>query len=188
MIHRIRCRGVRTGILLLVTGLLCLCGCPKSTEKPPVKTQPAVVVETPPVSPTPPATQPPATLPATQPTSQPAADPPCTYSPDPPYTVNLFVREPEQKQPGWLRIEALIDPDVPATATGEFPRQNHVYVQAGNVQRMEIDIEFLPLAARKSVILHLDKQVIEVFRRPDRPKLTFDRRPTGEWVLVPRGG
>ena len=183
MIHRIDRRGGRLGIFLL-SGLLCLWGCSKTknTEKPPVKTQPAVVVETQPaISPT-------ATQPMTQPVTQPAADPPCTYSPDPPYTVNLFVRDPEQKQPGWLRIATLTDPDGPATATGEFPRQNHVYVQTDNVQLMEIDIGFLPLAARKTIILHLDKHVIEVVRKADRSTITLERRPTGKWVVVPRGG
>ena len=130
-----------------------------------------------------PATSAPATEPATQPATEPAdALPASTFDTKPPYAVQLYVRKPEDKQPGWLKVLNLANENALATASGVFPEQNRLEVNTDNVRRLQIELGYLPLAERKRVVLHIDKQGIEITQR-DRQFVTLERRPTGQWVV-----
>ncbi|UCD29566.1 MAG: hypothetical protein JSV03_03545 [Planctomycetota bacterium] len=166
-------------ICIMATALLAVsAGCSKQGQQQPVKSQPA---ETPVII-QPPATKPAATKPtATKPA---ATQPASTYDSKPPYPVKLHVRSPDDKQPGWLKIVELADPDTPATADGTFPEQNRFYVDTQNVKQIRIHVSHLPLATRKRIILQIDKQGIEITRKKNRKFVILERRPTGEWVVV----
>ena len=159
--------------------LVIVAGCSKQAPQKPVRSQPAEIPATLPAESIPPAT-------TTQPAeTQPAATQPAsTYDPKPPYPVKLYVRTPDEKQPGWLKIIELANPDALATATGTFPEQNRFYVETNNVRQIRIHISHLPLAPRKRTILQIDKQGIEITRKKHRKFVILERRPTGEWVVV----
>jgi len=172
---------------LLIGGIGC-----KQTQQKPVDSQPAGIPAFTPSAPIkPPATQPavtkpPATKPAaTQPTAtKPAATlPASTYDTKPPYPVKLYFRKAEDKQPGWLKIVELVNPKVPATAVGTFPKQNRFYVETNNVRQIRLHVSHLPLS-RGRIILQIDEQGIEITRKKGRKYVTLQRRPTGEWVGV----
>lgn len=127
-----------------------------------------------------PATQP-ASRPATQAASRPVDDlPPSTFSTEPPYTVQLHVRKPEDKQPGWLKVLEFLDKEQTASAGGSFPEHNRIEVATVNVARLQIELGYLPLAERRRVVLHIDEQGIEITQR-DRKIVTLRRSSTGKW-------
>jgi len=105
-----------------------------------------------------------------------------TYDSRPPYPVDLFVKNPTEKQPGWLRIEGLLDKSEPATAQGRFPEQNRIYVDTNNVSRIRIHVGHLPLRPKERVILQIDGQGMVI--SGSRRFTTLERLPTGEWVIV----
>lgn len=107
--------------------------------------------------------------------------PESTYDSTPPYPVSLFVKKPEDKQPGWLRIEQFSDDKQIATATGRFPEKNRIYVETGNVRRIRIHVGHLPLRANERVVLQIDGQGMVLSR--SRPFTTLELSPTGEWVV-----
>lgn len=121
----------------------------------------------------------PTTAPATQPE---AVVPKSTYSSEPPYPVSLFVKDPAEKQPGWLRIDGLVESKQMGTATGTFPEQNRIYVETNNVNRIRIHVTHLPLRPNERVVLQIDKQGMVISR--SRPFTTLERLATGEWVVV----
>jgi hypothetical protein len=167
-------------ICIMATALLAVsAGCSKQGQQQPVKSQPAETSApspTKPVTTKPAATKPAATKPATMPAS--------TYDSKPPYPVKLHVRSPDDKQPGWLKIIELANPDTLANADGKFPEQNRFYVETQNVKQIRIHVSHLPLAPRKRIILQIDKQGIEITRKKNRKFVILERRPTGEWVVV----
>jgi hypothetical protein len=184
-------RARRTVLLTMAaTAALAGAGCPK--QSPPGE-GPEVVVVTPatkpsvqasaPVEPPAPQSRPAATRPAeTRPAvSQPAS----TYDPRPPYTVRLYVRNPEDRQPGWLKILELDDREQAATALGAFPEQNEIDVTTGNVRKIQVQIGFLPLAPRKRTFLRIDKQGIEITTK-GREFVVLERSPAGAWKAVPQ--
>lgn len=124
-----------------------------------------------------PATQ--ATRPATRPRE---GLPVSTFDTHPPYTVQLYVRKPEDPQPGWLRVLALQDQEAVARARGVFPRQNIIEVQTENIQQIRVELGYLPLAEGRRVVLRIDDQGIEITQR-DRRFITLERRPTGRWEV-----
>jgi hypothetical protein len=177
-------------VLLLICGAAVLAvgvaACNEKSTTEPVNTQPSELP--PPALPT---LTVPESLPQpildTQPSpeSQPAtsrpAKPESTYSSEPPYPVSLFVESPDDKQPGWLKIEKLAEDEKLATAKGRFPEQNRIYVDTTNVRRIRIHVGHLPLAPKERLILQIDKQGMVLSRR--NPYVTLDRLPTGEWVV-----
>lgn len=163
-------------VIFLVSGA----GCPKESpnKKSPEPKGLALPVEQPLAQ-----TRPVATAPAE---SRPVASQPVsTYDSNPPYRVKLYVSNPSDKQPGWLRILKLNDENQTATAEGFFPGQNDVNVTTGNVQQIEVHINFLPLAPRKRTFLRVDGQVIEIVTR-DRPYVVLERSPAGVWKVLPQ--
>ena len=108
--------------------------------------------------------------------------PESTYDSKPPYPVSLFVKSPDDKQPGWLKIEKLADDKQIATAAGKFPEHNRIYVDTGNVRRIRIHVTHLPLRANERVILQIDGQGMVLSR--NRPFTTLELSPTGEWVIL----
>lgn len=175
--------GVSQGVTMLLVVIL-LAGCEQKPPKQPIttpsKTTPASAPA--PVKPT---TQP-ATQPATKPATQPASQPSSTYDPKPPYPVRLYVRSPEDKQPGWLKVTELADTDTMATCKGEFPERNRIIVDTENVSRLRLHIGHLPLAARKRIVLRIDDQGIELSHKK-RAYVFLERRSTGEWVVDKSG-
>lgn len=171
---------------MLVSGTTLVCGCSESPRKPAPESKPVDVTTQPAPGVEPPATRPadPKKQPTPQPASQ-AADelPPSRYDADPPYTVELHVRSPMDKQPGWIRIVQLEDDRKPAAATGSFPEQNQIHLQTDNVKQIEINIGHLPLAPRKRLSLQIDKLGMELLRGKRR-YVTLERRPTGAWEVV----
>lgn len=127
------------------------------------------------------------TLPAEPPASRAVATAPVkpesTYSSEPPYPVHLYVLDPSEEQPGWLRVEELIDPKQVAELTGTFPERNKLYVDTVNVRRLRIHIGHLPLAERRRIVLQLDKRGMELIRK-DREYVILELRPTGVWESV----
>lgn len=184
---------IRTWPLALTAAiLLCCSACNRQTQPPPtLKTRPAA--ESPVATPAPsrdsPATDQPTTQPAATPTTKPTPAtrpdelPPSTFDTRPPYTVQLYVRKPEDKQPGWLKILTLDDAQAVAKANGVFPRQNIIEVATGNVRSIRVELGYLPLAEGKRVILRIDDQGIEITQR-DRRFITLERRPTGQWAVL----
>ena len=170
------------GVALLVTAP----GCPKQ-KKPVAPSKPAASdVET--ATPAPVATPPPATPPAaTQPaTTQPVTTRPAsTYHPKPPYPVELYVLDPDEKQPGWIRIMELANDKAIATGKGTFPEQNRIYITTDNVQRLRIHIKHLPLNLRKRTILRIDEQPMVLSTKKKREHVFLHRLSTGEWVVDP---
>lgn len=184
-----------TGRALLIWALVLpalAVNCNERQDTGPVKTQPAEQPSPPlpetqtgakePVAPSP------ATVPETLPATRPAetrpeqAQPVSTYESRPPYPVSLFVKDPSEKQPGWLRIEELASESQLATAHGRFPEQNRIYVDTGNVRRIRIHVGHLPLRPKERVILQIDGQGMVISR--DRPFTTLQLSPTGEWSIV----
>ena len=168
--------------------LVATAGCSKQTEPKPLRSQPAPEAATQPAppparpaeapaqDPEPVATQPVATRPAqTQPAS--------TYDAKPPYPVRLYVRRPEDEQPGWLRILKRVDEEQAATSTGTFPEKNRIYVDTQNVQQIRIHVGHLPLGERKPIVLHIDEQVIQLSRKRGDFR-TLARTRTGIWKVV----
>jgi len=171
--------------------LACMAACNRqSQQSPTVKTRPAG--ETPTAVAPPedhPAVKPSTTQPAPAPATKPAVAthpsdelPPSTFDSHPPYTVQLNVRKPEDKQPGWLKVLTLADEHVRAKARGQFPQQNIIEVTTENVRVIQVELGYLPLAEGKRVILRIDGQGIEITQR-SRRFLTLERRPTGEWTV-----
>lgn len=128
-----------------------------------------------------------ATLPSEPPATEPAATAPAkpesTYSSKPPYPVHLYVLDPAEEQPGWLRIEELINPNQMGELTGSFPERNKLYVDTVNVRRIRIHISHLPLAEGRRIALQLDRKGMELTRK-DREYVTLELRPTGAWESV----
>ena len=127
----------------------------------------------------------PTSTPASQPAaSQPVVKPPeSSYDAKPPYPVMLYVRDPAEKQPGWLRILELNVDGQLATTAGTFPRKNRIHVETNNVRRLRLHLGQLPLAEGKRTVLQIDKQGIELKRR-GREYVYLERRPTGAWNRV----
>jgi hypothetical protein len=162
----------RSGFLLIVLSLLGVSCSERPREKVPT-TRPEA-----------PATQPATTQTATAPETRPLPDlPPSTYDSQPPYPVQLHVRSPEDEQPGWIRILGL-DKDGVASASGTFPEQNRIVVDTQNVKRIEVHVGHLPLAEKKRIMLRIDRQSMEIVRRPGRERVVLERRPTGQWDVV----
>lgn len=136
----------------------------------PRETQPATRPEAP---------QPPETKPATAPEAE---QPVSTYDSRPPYPVSLYVKDPKEKQPGWLRIEEFAGDRPLATARGRFPEQNRIYVDTTNVRRVRIHVGHLPLRPDERVILQIDGQGMVISRT--RPFTTLQLSPTGQWTIV----
>lgn len=166
---------------LILTGTL-LSGCEDQPGR-----QKTPVVEAPQTPMTAPATEPAAvsaTAPATRPTTAPATQPMSKYDPTPPYPVDLHVRAPEDPQPGWLRVTALADEEALARASGVFPEKNRMYVETENVYGLRVYLRKLPLAEGHRTFLRIDGQNFELLRK-GRVYVTLQRRPTGEWDVVP---
>lgn len=179
-------RAWRTALTAAV--LLCALACNRHSQPPaPDKNQPA--------------DKPTATRPADTPTTKPGAttqpvpatkpapatrpvepEPVSTFDPRPPYPVKLYVRKPEDKQPGWLKIMKLTDEHAVAKAQGRFPEHNIIEIQTENVSTIRMELGYLPLAENKRVILRIDDQGIEITQR-DRRFLTLERRSTGRWEV-----
>lgn len=149
---------------------------PTAGEKPATQPQ-AVATETATMPATQPATQ---TQPATKPATRPAG-PVSTFSSDPPYPVQLYVSDPKEKQPGWLKVLALDEGKDLATVKGVFPQQNLIVIDTENVKRLEIHTGYLPMSQRKRVVLRIDRQPMDINR--NRRYTVLERRPTGEWII-----
>lgn len=179
------CQGVI--VLLLAVWFV---GCEQKTSHRPAKTNTAEIPTSKPTAipaptasaPSQPTTQP-ATQPATRPATQPTSQPSSSYDSKPPYPVRLYVRTPEDKQPGWLKITELADTDALAICKGEFPERNRIVVETDNVRRLRLHIGHLPLAARKRIVLRIDDQGIELAHKK-RAYVFLERRSTGEWVVA----
>ena len=117
--------------------------------------------------------------------SQPVPDsmPASTYESKPPYPVELHVRDPDQEQPGWLKILGMTDEDLIATANGTFPERNQIHVNTENVALLSIHIGHLPIAEGKRIVLRIDEQGIEL-ARTGRDFVVLERRPTGMWKTI----
>jgi hypothetical protein len=122
-------------------------------------------------------------MPATTQAATAPARPASTFDSRPPYPVELRLGSPEDKQPGWLKVLAFADKNVDASASGRFPEQNTIRVETQNVLEIEIHTGYLPLAENRRVTLLIDKQGIELVAR--RRYVRLERRPTGQWVVVP---
>ena len=130
---------------------------------------------------TPPTTQP-APIVSSAPTTQPAT-PKSTYNSKPPYPVKLYVTDPEEKQPGWLKVLGLKDKDAPATTVGTFPERNRIDIETNNVNLLRIHIAHLPLAQGKRIVLHIDGQGIELAHK-GRTYVLLERGTTGSWRVL----
>lgn len=125
----------------------------------------------------------PAAGPTTAPATRPREElPASTFDTEPPYTVQLYVRKPEDRQPGWLKILELQDDQTAARARGVFPRQNVMEITTQNVRRIRVELGYLPLAEGKRVVLRINDQGIEITQR-DRRFVTLELRPTGRWEV-----
>jgi len=190
MVSRVTIRTWPTALTAAV--LLLALACNRQNQQPPaVKTQPAAEPSA--VTPTSPGDRPankptdtrPSITPTTKPTpaTRPTDEPPAsTFDTRPPYAVQLYVRKPEDKQPGWLKILTLDDEHAVAKAHGEFPKQNIADVTTENVRSIRVELGYLPLAEGKRVILRIDGQGIEITQR-DRRFITLERRSTGQWEV-----
>jgi hypothetical protein len=169
--------------------IVAVAGCNETSTQQSVKTRPSELpgpaVPSPLVPESAPQSRPepehvPTTGKAEAPASRPAK-PESTYDSSPPYPVSLFVESPEDKQPGWLKVEKLADDKQMATVKGRFPEQNRIYVDTTNVRRIRIHVGHLPLAPNERVILQIDKQGMVLSR--GEPFVTLNRLQTGEWVV-----
>jgi hypothetical protein len=156
---------------------------PQPAQTQPVEKQPTTGEQ--PAIPEPPAPAPttqqaPEKPAATQPT--PASLPASKFDSKPPYPVELHIRSPEDKQPGWLRILGLADKDTPAAVKGVFPEQNRITIDTQNVNRLALQISYLPLAEKKRISLKIDNQGIELIRG-NRRVIVLERKRTGEWAV-----
>jgi len=178
----------RIGGLAVLACSLVGVACDCRPTSPPPATAPATRPGTQAVE-TQPAATAPATAPATQPATAPATQsvvPPSTYDSRPPYTVHLFVLgpEPEQEQPGWLRIVEPSRDEELATCLGRFPRHNRIEIETANVDHLRLDIGFLPLAPKRRIILSIDGQTMELARRDRRYIWLMRSDTTGGWYVA----
>ncbi len=202
--HKARTRLAAVGTLL---GLMCIlnslaCDCRPTSPPPTDTTVPDTQPETPETQPasqptdTAPATAPataPETAPATEPSeiaeTQPATQPALpesTYDPRPPYTVRLYVQDPEpdEEQPGWLRIIEQSAQGELATCFGQFPRHNRIEIETHNVQQLRLEVGFLPMAPDRRIILSIDGQTMELARRDRRHIWLRRSTTTGGWFVA----
>lgn len=149
---------------------------PSATKKPAVVSQPASQPTTEPAA----DTQPAETQPTTRPTTRPAS----FYSPEPPYTTQLYVFEPGEKQPGWIEVTRLSNDKQMASAMSTFPRQNRIIIDTDNVNQLNIDIGFLPMNRGKRTILRIDGQNMELTATRDKNQITMQRSPIGKWEVI----
>ena len=187
-------RPIRIAALVITaTALSATIGCSKKPPPRPVESRPAQDPESrpsaalaPPGTPIVTTTPPVETASATRPTpeTKPAdALPESHYDSKPPYPVELFVRDPEQKQPGWLKILALSDENVVAQADGTFPLKNRILVDTLNVRQLRIHIGHLPIDKAKRTILRIDDQGIQLTHR-NRAFIILERSPGGVWNVI----
>lgn len=165
-------------------------GCSPSSKNGTSSTAPATERETRKQTPTdvstdsdaaPPTTREATTTPTTTQSSPPILQ--SEYDPTPPYTVKLYVRDPEAKQPGWLKIMELADTSALATSVGTFPERNRIYVDTENVTRIRIHIDQLPLAPNTRIVLQIDDQPMELVRK-ERTHVYLERQSNGSWQTV----
>jgi hypothetical protein len=181
---------MRSALAAAVVAGLWMSGCERQANKSGVESRPAGESATTPresrqpaSAASAPAPATPKSAPASAPASKPAEElPVSTFDTEPPYTVQLYVRKPEDKQPGWLKVLKLEDKHAVAKVRGIFPRQNRMEVQTENVSRLQIELRYLPLAEDKRVVLEIEGHAREITQR-DRPFITLERQPTGEWVV-----
>ena len=180
--------------VLVITAALALVGC-RETPKPPSE-QPAPRTA-PAVPPTaeqpiaPPAEAAPSTQPAAPPSSQPAATRPAVRKPSktsyeedrPPYSVDTTITALDDPQAGWLHVEALADEKQSATVHGQFPEANRMEVETTNVAGLSIDLSMLPIKPKRSIILWIDRQGIELSQR-HRGRILLSRSSTGHWTVL----
>lgn len=125
---------------------------------------------------------------ATQPAEEPEGVDPAelsAYDPNPPYPVQLVVRDPEKDdQPGWLRITELAEGAALGGTRGSFPEPNRIYVDTHDVQRLRLHLGQLPIEANRRIILQIDGHGIEL--RRGRAYIDLERRHTGVWEVIPR--
>lgn len=159
----------------------------RSAPEPKPESKPAVpVIATEPTHPAQPTT-PPSTQPTTNPTGEtptvPARQAKSLYEPDNNHRVETTVSKPDDEQAGWLRIEALADPNEAASVSGEFPRPNVMIVQSNNVETLSIDLDMLPLAAARRRILRIDDQPFELSQR-HKGRIVLKHSAAGVWTVV----
>lgn len=163
-------------------------GCSKQKQKKAIDSQPADTGAPTPIAPATRPAEPAPSAPgaATRPTAtRPATTlPASTYDSRPPYPVRLHVRSPRDRQPGWLTILELADPEQPASATGEFPRQNWIHIDTTNVQRIRIHVGHLPTRRDKSINVRIDDMPTEFRGKKNREFITMGRTPAGVWQSI----
>ncbi len=171
--------GLRSAAFVVVMiGLGC-----RETPKPATEAPPPM----PKTAPAAPREAPPAAEPAPPPASKPARHerPKPIYENERPFRVDATVSSPDDPQAGWLRIEALTDKDQEARIKGLFPEPNDLRVETLNVSELTIDLSMLPIEAGRRIILHIDRQGIEISQRYRDTKLRLVRGPTGHWAVPP---
>ncbi len=171
-----------TGLISAIF-LVAVAGCKKEPPPQPMETQPVTTApkQKEAAKPSPSESQP-----ATQPTEEEKPKPTDTqpassFDPRPPYTVKLYVNDPQDKQPGWLAVRQLIK-EGSARAIGTFPSQNVLELETENVKQIRINIGFLPLRKGKRTILHIDQQSMEITRPREQKYLSLRRNANGRWV------
>ncbi len=123
--------------------------------------------------------------PTTEPVGSRPAPPAPEYVNEPPFRVDATVTDPNDPQAGWLRIEALTDPNQPARIQGRFPEPNKMQVQTTNVAELSVDLSMLPIQPGRWIILQIDKQAIDLAQRYRGKRVRLVRAPTGQWSVLP---
>jgi len=188
-------RSPHVAMIVLAAIFIAAAGCPKQTaapgcrhtrwqQTPPKATAPDSAKAPPAPVAQPPEPPPPATKPAT--TRPVQTQPASTYDSKPPYPVQLHVRNPDEQQPGWLRILKLSDTSRLATASGTFPEQNLISVDTQNVDRCR------STSGTSRCRTQDHRPADRPAGHPDRSKrrdfITLERSPAGVWKVVRPAG
>ncbi len=107
------------------------------------------------------------------------AKPPASRPADPNVCV-IKIQDVTDKQTGWLYIEAKDEADQPASAIGRVAGKRKLVVKTENVRYIQINLPKAGMPAKRSVILKIDGQGIEITGRYG-PIGRFERSKQGVW-------
>lgn len=121
---------------------------------------------------------------ATLPTTPPKTPPSTIAATQPEATIGgrcvVLVRDVREPQTGWLVIEQIEKEDQPASAVGTVAGPRKLIVDTKNVRLIRIELAKAGVPTRRSVILRIDDQAIEITGRYG-PVARFERSRQGRW-------
>ena len=111
--------------------------------------------------------------------------PPPSEPPEPqdPFHLSFELATPDTKQRGWVRVMKFFNQGPPAGVEAHWEGPNRITIDTQNVQLLSLDLGQLPVDRRKSVVLRLNGQGIQL-SSGHGPVVQFERGQAGTWRLL----